>query len=194
MSVDPDGGPTEAADWPRWRAYLMALAQAHPAAGPGGPVDPSDVVQEALADAHRQRGRFRGTTAGQYAAWLRRILAGRMADAVRAARRHKRDAARRQSLDAAPAGSSAGWAAILAADQSSPSDRAMRAEDLLRLADALATLPDAQRTAVLLRYGLGWPIDRLAAHLGRSPAAAAGLLKRGLKQLRQVLDTPEIDP
>jgi RNA polymerase sigma-70 factor (ECF subfamily) len=194
MSPDRDGGPAGAAGWTHWRAYLMALARAHPAAGPGGPVDPSDVVQEALADAHRQRGRFRGTTAGQYAAWLRRILAGRMADAVRAARRHKRDAARRRSLDAAPDGSSARWAAVLAADQSSPSDRAMRAEDLLRLADALATLPDAQRTAVLLRYGLGWPIDRLAAHLGRSPAASAGLLKRGLKQLRQALDTPETEP
>jgi RNA polymerase sigma-70 factor (ECF subfamily) len=193
MSADRDGGPAEAADWLRWRAYLLAIARAHPAAGPGGPVDPSDVVQEALADAVRQRDRFRGTTAGRYAAWLRRILAGRMADAVRAGRRRKRDAARGRSLDA-PAGSSAGWAAVLMADQSSPSDRAMRAEDLLRLADALATLPDAQRTAVLLRYGLGWPIDRLAAHLNRSPAAAAGLLKRGLKQLRQALDTPETDP
>jgi RNA polymerase sigma-70 factor (ECF subfamily) len=69
----------------------------------------------------------------------------------------------------------------------------MRNEDLLRLADALATLPLAQREAVLLRHGLGWSLDRIAAQLERTPAATAGLLKRGLKQLRNALDTPEIE-
>jgi RNA polymerase sigma-70 factor, ECF subfamily len=178
---------------PRWRAYLLFLARSHPAARPGGIVEPSDVVQDALADALRQRERFRGTTEGEYAVWLRRILSGRLTDAVRAAHRAKRDAARVHSLDAALAASSGRWAAALAADQSSPSQRAMRNEDLLRLADALAALPLAQREVVLLRHGLGWSLDRIAVQLERTPSATAGLLKRGLKQLRQVLDTSETE-
>jgi RNA polymerase sigma-70 factor, ECF subfamily len=178
---------------PRWRAYLLFLARAHPAASPGGLVEPSDVVQDALADAHRQREQFRGRTEGEYAAWLRRILSGRLTDAVRAAHRAKRDVARVRSLDAALAASSGRWAAVMAADQSSPSQQAMRNEDLLRLADALATLPLAQREAVLLRHGLGWSLDRIAVQLERTPSATAGLLKRGLKQLRQALDTSETE-
>jgi RNA polymerase sigma-70 factor, ECF subfamily len=185
--------PTINADSLRWRAYLLFLARSHPAAGPGGLVEPSDVVQDALADAHRQRARFRGATEAEYAAWLRRVLSGRLADAVRAAHRSKRDVARVRSLDAALAESSSRWALALAADQSSPSQLAMRNEDLVRLADALALLPTAQREAVLLRHGLGWSLDRIAAQLERTPAATAGLLKRGLKQLRNALDTPEIE-
>jgi RNA polymerase sigma-70 factor (ECF subfamily) len=179
---------------PRWRAYLVFLARSHPAAGPGGLVEPSDVVQDVLADAHRQRERFRGTSDGEYAAWLQRILSGRITDAVRAAHRVKRDVARVRSLDAALAESSGRWAAALAAKQSSPSQQAMRNEDLLRLSDALATLPPAQREAVLLRHGLGWPLDRIAGQLERTPAAVAGLLKRGLRQLRLALEAPESPP
>src|SRR5262249_62294549 len=69
----------------RRREYLLLLARSHPAANPGGVVEPSDLVQDALADAHRQRPGFRGTTAGEYAAWLRRILSRKLTDAVRAA-------------------------------------------------------------------------------------------------------------
>ena len=54
-------------------------------------------------------------------------------------------------------------------------------------ADALARLPDAQREAVTLQYWHGRSLNEIAAHMGRTPAAVAGLLKRGLKQLRQAL-------
>ena len=58
---------------------------------------------------------------------------------------------------------------------------------MIRLADALATLPDAQREAVVLRHCEGQSIDEISRWLGRSPTAAAGLLKRGLKQVRSLL-------
>ena len=54
-----------------------------------------------------------------------------------------------------------------------------------RLAAALEGLPDAQREAVRLHYWHGWTVAQVAEHLGRSPAAVAGLLKRGLRQLRE---------
>jgi RNA polymerase sigma-70 factor (ECF subfamily) len=171
----------------RWRPYLLLLARAHA----GARHDPSDIVQEALLAAHKQRGQFRGTTDGEYVGWLRRILAGRLADAGRAMHRVKRDANRVRSLDAALAESSARLMAALAADQTSPSEAAVHHENLLRLANALADLPAAQRDAITLRHCRGWSIDQIATHLDRTPAAVAGLLKRGLKQLRVNMNPPD---
>jgi RNA polymerase sigma-70 factor (ECF subfamily) len=77
--------------------------------------------------------------------------------------------------------------AWLVADQSSPSQQAERHEQAVRLADALAQLPDAQRQALVLQHWHGWSLADIAAHLGRSPAAVAGLLHRGLQRLRTLL-------
>jgi RNA polymerase sigma-70 factor (ECF subfamily) len=77
--------------------------------------------------------------------------------------------------------------AWLADPGSSPQQRAERNEQLLRLTAALKELPDAQREAVMLHHLQGLTLDRVAGHLGRSSAAVAGLIKRGLKHLRQRL-------
>ncbi len=60
----------------------------------------------------------------------------------------------------------------------------MRLEQAARFLEALGQLPPDQREAVRLRHVEGLPIDEIAARLGRSPEAAAGLLKRGLHALR----------
>jgi RNA polymerase sigma-70 factor (ECF subfamily) len=75
----------------------------------------------------------------------------------------------------------------LAAEQTSPSEHAMRSEQLLSLADALDELPAAQREAIILHHIHGWTLARTAQHLCRGEAAVAGLLHRGLKGLRQSL-------
>jgi RNA polymerase sigma-70 factor (ECF subfamily) len=62
--------------------------------------------------------------------------------------------------------------------------RAQRHEEAARLVEVLATLPEDNREALLMHYCQGMPLAEIAQHLGRSPAAVAGLLKRGLKQLR----------
>jgi RNA polymerase sigma-70 factor (ECF subfamily) len=179
-----------AADEPeRWRAYLSLLARLQIGSELRGKVDPSDVVQETLLNAHRQREQFRGTTEAEKAAWLRRILAGTLADALRRMYADKRDAGREQSLQAALDQSSRRLEAFLAADEPSPSERARHNEQAMRLAAALAQLPDAQRQAVELRHLQGWSIDGISRHLDRTPAAVAGLLKRGLKQLREILQS-----
>jgi RNA polymerase sigma-70 factor (ECF subfamily) len=175
----------------RWRAYLLLLARLHVGPGLRPRLDPSDVVQETLLEADRQRDRFRGETEAARAAWLRRLLADKLADALRRLHADKRDVGREQSLEAALAESSARLGALLAADDSSPSARAERHEQAARLAEALAQLHEAQREAVELRHCRGWSLEAISAHLGRSPAAVAGLLKRGLKQLRELLEAAE---
>jgi RNA polymerase sigma-70 factor (ECF subfamily) len=108
-------------------------------------------------------------------------------DALRRFHRAKRDVTRERSLQEALDQSSARLETWLAADQSSPSQRAMQSERLLRLAEALETLPETQREAVELHYWQGWSLAQIATHLDRSNASVAGLLQRGLKRLRRAL-------
>jgi RNA polymerase sigma-70 factor (ECF subfamily) len=79
----------------------------------------------------------------------------------------------------------------LDAGLSSPSQKAIRGEEAQQLAQALAVLPDDQRDAVRLRHLEGWALADIARHLGRSPAATAGLIKRGMQVLRRRLRRDE---
>ena len=176
----------------RWRAYLQMLARVQIGAQTPVKFEASDIVQDVLLEAHRQREQFRGTTDAERAAWLRRLLTGKLVDALRHEHAAKRDVHRERSLEAAVEQSSLRLEQFLAADQSSPSQSVERHEQLARLADALAALPVPQRQAVELRHCLGWSLDEISRHLGKTPAAVAGLLKRGLQQLRQELQ--ESDP
>jgi RNA polymerase sigma-70 factor (ECF subfamily) len=177
----------------RFRAYLQLLARVHLAPRLRGKVDLSGVVQQTLWEGHRALGSARAPDDPQLAALLRRLLANNLADEVRKCYADKRDAGRERSLNAALEESSARLEALLAADQSSPEQRAGRNEELLRLADALERLPEAQRQAVELHYLRGWRLEEIANHLGRGKPAVAGLLHRGLDRLRGLLQAPRRD-
>jgi RNA polymerase sigma-70 factor, ECF subfamily len=170
-----------------YRDYLRLLARLQLPAHLQGKLDPSDLVQQTLLLAYQKREQFRGTTAAERAAWLRQILANTLANAVRDFGRQRRDAALERSLEAALADSSARLEGWLAADQSSPSEQAERNERVLRLAGALAQLPEAQRDALLLRHCQGLAVSDIGERLGRSRASVASLLRRGLQQLRELL-------
>ncbi len=92
--------------------------------------------------------------------------------------RAKRDVELERSLEAVLAESSVRLHAGLAADQSSPSQHALRHEEWLRVADALAQLPDPQREALVRHYLQACPLVEVARQLGRSEAAVAGLARR----------------
>lgn len=185
------GSDTQGRELERFREYLRLLARRHLGEAWRGQLDPSDVVQQTLLEAHKQRAACRGEGEAARLAWLRQILAHNLADAIRGLGRAKRDAARQRSLEAALEQSSARLEGWLAADQSSPSERAGREEEAVRLANALAELPEAQREVLVLQHWHGWTLAQIGEHIGRSPAAVAGLLKRGLKQLRQKLHEAE---
>lgn len=174
----------------RWRPYLRVLLNAQVDPRLRGKIDLSGVVQQTLLEAHQKRPPF--SQEDQQAAWLRRVLANNLADELRKLAADKRDVGRECSLEAALHESSARLEKWLAADQSSPSQRAERHEQALRLAEALEGLPEAQREALVLQHWHGWTLAQIAEHQGRSRAAVAGLLKRGLRQLREsnLIDEP----
>jgi RNA polymerase sigma-70 factor (ECF subfamily) len=184
MSGGAKGGDLNLEDY---RDYLQLLAQLHVDRPLRGKIDLSGIVQQTMLEAHEALSQAGPLQGGHVAAWLRRVLANNLADEIRRLRTGKRDVIRERSLDAALERSSSRLQSWLAAEQSSPSEPAQRHELSIRVAAALARLPDAQREALVMRHLRGCSLSQIAEHLGRTHAAVAGLLKRGLQQLRNEL-------
>lgn len=120
-------------------------------------LDPSDVVQQTLLIAHEKRDQFRGRTHHELMRWLRTILASTLAHTVRRFHQFPQEHAR--SLEQSMEESSARLEAWLAGDQPSPSDRAVKGEQLVRLAGAgrVARRPAYRPGAAPLPRPLGGP-------------------------------------
>ena len=172
-------------------SYLDLLARLQLDSRLQSKLSSSDLVQQTLLKAHQSLDQFRGQTEEELAGWLRTILAHTVANELCRFRQAKRDVALERSLEGCLADSSSRLEGWLAADQSSPSQRAERNEQLLQLSEALVGLPEAMREVLLLRHCQGWSLAEIGGHLDRSPAAVASLLQRGLKQLREHLRAGE---
>ncbi len=183
-------GPGQGPNLEQYRAYLHLLARMQLNPRLASKIAPSDIVQQTLLKAHEKRAQFRGGTEQEFAGWLRRILANTLAETLRHFGRQQRDAGLERSLQASVDDSSANLERWLAAEQSSPSQHLMRQEHLSRLAQALAELPEEQRTIVELRHLQGLSVAAISSQVGKSEAAVAGLLRRGLQRLRMALGEP----
>jgi RNA polymerase sigma-70 factor (ECF subfamily) len=184
--MDPDSSQPSLE---RFRHYLSLLARTQLGPRLRAKLDPSDIVQQTLLNAHQKRDQFRGSTDEELAAWLRQILANSLADAIRAFGAEKRDIARERFFSESVDQSSVRLEAWLEAVQTSPPDRADKNEQLLRLAWALAQLPDDQRQAVEMHHLQALPLAEIARELGRTEPSVAGLLRRGLGKLRELLES-----
>lgn len=171
----------------RYRGYLLLLANLTPRLQ--GKLDESDVVQMTLLHAYEKRDQFRGETEAEFLAWLRAILENHLLQQARSFGRQRRDVARERSIHKALNDSDARIADCLRAASSSPSQRAIRAEQVLALADALSTLPESQRRAIELHHLQKYSLEQTAAAMNRSAEAVAGLLYRGLRKLEQQLSS-----
>jgi RNA polymerase sigma-70 factor (ECF subfamily) len=173
--------------WEQYREYLHLLARLETPDRLQGKLDLSGVVQQTLLEAYQAADRINGRPPAEVVAWLRRILAHNLTDEVRKLNTAARDVARERSLEPDVEGSSARLECWLAADQSSPSQRVIREEQLLRMAESLARLPEDQRRAVELHHLKGYSLAQTAEELGRTKSAVASLIFRGLARLRELL-------
>ena len=168
----------------RYRGFLVTEGQRHIGIGPAAGGDVEDLVQDTFLKALRKFPQFAGATEREFSAWLWTIYANSLTDLLR---KRRRVACHVEPCFGGGDGSASFvWYDPVAA-QSTPSRRMIKAEKALRLAALLQTLPEGQRDAVRLRHLEGWPLEKIAAELGRSVTAAASLIKRGLYALRDAM-------
>jgi len=78
---------------------------------------------------------------------------------------------------------------MVPSDSSSPSQRMMRDEAAVVLAICLEQIPETQRQAIRMRYLEGMSLKEISEKIEKSEMAVAGLLKRGLRALREEMAT-----
>jgi RNA polymerase sigma-70 factor (ECF subfamily) len=172
-----------------YRAYLSVLARVQIGRRLQGKADASDVVQEAFLGAARDFGQFRGTSEGEFRAWLRQILASLLANLVRHYQgTQRRDIRLERQLAVELDQSSVALDRGLVASQSSPSQQAARREQAVVLADALARLPPEWRDLLILRHLEGLTFPEVAQRLGRTVDSVKKQWPRALAGLRRLLE------
>ncbi len=191
LAADRQGeGPPREQLFADCRGYLQVVARAQVESWMAAKVDASDVVQQALLEAHRDFDRFAGVTEAEWLAWLRRIVTHNAADFVRQYRgTAKRQARRETPLQTAGHGGSTHFmlGEPIAAEET-PSRQLVRRDRQLLVATALARLPGDYREVIMLRNLERLPFDEVALRLERSRPAAQMLWARALKKLREELE------
>jgi RNA polymerase sigma-70 factor (ECF subfamily) len=174
----------------QYRNYLMVLAATQLEHRLQPRVSPSDVVQETMLRAHKNFGQFRGTSEGELLAWLRQILVNNLARFVEqhmlAARRDVRREVSIERLGKALEQSTIQLAALLPAEQNSPSMAVQQREEAVLLADRLAQLPADYREVLVLRNLQSLPFEEVAERMERSVGATRMLWLRAIERLRAV--------
>jgi len=172
-----------------YRAYLRMLARVQIGRRLRSKLDDDDLIQEAFLRAHRAIGSFRGTTGEEFLSWLRGILAHVLADQVR--RYHgtgQRDPKLERALEIEFERSSEGFVRALAAPSSSPSQKVVRHERAVRLAEAMDRLPPAAREVLVLRHFQDLSFPEIASRMGRTLDGVKNLWIRALARLRREVD------
>ena len=183
MSVDDPAPPADAL-WLKvedYRPYLKAVAEK--VLGPSRRLrsreDASDVVQKALARGYAERAQLQGETPEQFLAWLVAIVRNVALNTVRAEHTQKRDARREQPLpEEGP---------VLSAGDSTPSRKAVRKEEVVRLLAAVERLPADEQEVVRLHALEGLSYEKAAEQLGTTKDIVRGAWRRGFERLRALL-------
>jgi len=153
-------------------------------------LDPEDVMQVTFLEAFLRAGSLRARDLAGFEAWLGRIAANNLRDALRGLQREKRPEAH-QRVTHGPGGESARTLlGRLASEDSSVGARVAGREAVGLLHDALGRLPDSYRRVVEAVDLEERPVAEFAAEDGRSPGAVHMLRSRAHERLRELLTSP----
>jgi len=177
-----DGDPDAFAElFARHRDRLWAVALRTM----GNPEDAADGLQDGLIAAYRRAGSFRGEAA--VTTWMHRIVVNACLDRMRAAKVRRADPLPDDLEDRGGRGS------LVTQDGThDPADLSVDAERRRRVLDALATLPPAQRAALVLVDMEGYPVQEVAEMLGCAEGTVKSRCFRGRARLAALLG--DLDP
>jgi len=153
-------------------------------------VDASDIVQEAFVDAVRRFPEYQKDRKMTPYLWFRFLTLQQLSLAHR---RHlgvkARAASREQSMNAMQQAGldSSAMAFCLVGDESTPSAKVTRSEEILKLTEVLESLEPLDREVLALRHFEQLEHSEIAAELNLTVAAVSSRYRRALKRVGQAL-------
>jgi RNA polymerase sigma-70 factor, ECF subfamily len=174
----------------RHRDRLRRMVELRMDARLQGRIDASDVLQDGFLDLAKRVDNYLSEPGLPVFLWLRLVVSDRLAMIHR---RHlgtkMRDAGQEVSLyrDPLPPASSAALASMLLGRLTSPSDAAIRAEQILQVQEAVNSLEPLDREVVALRHFEQLTRAETAVVLGISEEAGAKRYIRAMKKLKTIL-------
>lgn len=171
-----------------YRRYMSRLARNQIGPRLHVKADTSDIAQDVCLEVHRHFGQFNGTTDAEFGAWIRKILAGLVANSVRRYQgTQKRDVRRERSLVGKSVDSSMAIARATVARDETPSEQAVNRETSNQLTTAIDQLAPHYRQVIDLRNGEGLTFAEVANQMGRSVSSVEKLWWRAVGKLRGLI-------
>jgi RNA polymerase sigma-70 factor (ECF subfamily) len=157
-------------------------------------IDPSDVLQEALAEAARKLAEYARQRPLPFYPWLRRLAWEQLVLTHRRHLRAQRRSVRREEPGGLPLPdeSALHLAERLVGRASSPSARLERDEQRRRVREALGALAESDREVLVLRYLEDLATREIAAVLGVTESAVKMRQLRALQRLRELLGADDL--
>lgn len=157
------------------RIYAIALRMM------GNRDDALDCAQDAMVRIYRAMGAFKGQSA--LTTWIYRITMNTCLDELR-----KRKTHRATSLDTLV---ESGWSPTDNGD--TPEEHGLRVEKQNALNEAIQSLPDDMRAAIILRDVKGYSYEEIATTLDANVGTIKSRISRGREKLREILSKqPEL--
>ncbi len=170
----------------KYRDYLLAIANQELESAIRPKVAASDLVQQSMIAIQGSLEQFRGTTKGEFQAWIKQILSHDLIDVRRKYRgAQQRAVAREQRLDDSRLAQP-----VLPDNQFTPGTDAQVKEEAELLRQATKRLPEHYQRVLQLRNWEELSFDKIGGELDCSADAARKLWFRAVQRLRQEMQQP----
>lgn len=173
----------------RYRRRLRRMVTVHLDRRLASRIDPSDVVQEAMIEAHRLLPGYLVHRPVAFYPWLKQIATNRLIDLHRRHLLARRRSVRRESGSRPSDDLSSQKLADQLLSQDHASARLIRQELRDRVQQALEQLPSELREVLILRHLERMPVAEVAERMQIAEGTVRSRQFRALALLRQLLDT-----
>ncbi len=189
MRSAQDGSPRARSElFDQLQSYIALMADSHFSEPSNRKIGPSDIVQQTCLLAVEKFDDFKGSTLGQFKAWLKTILQNQVRQNYRDLYRGKRDVRKERKIDDNPG--------VQPRDQFlTPHANAIQQEQLDELLATIDELPEDYQQVLHLRSIEGLPFRQVAERMNRTIDSVTKLWYRAFMRLQEKMETndPSLD-